>query len=67
MTYILATVMPDPLTYCTGLGLKPLFWHCKDTADPIVPQWELHTLVFNIAHGEFALMIPSFIHTVYSS
>ena len=52
MTYILATVMPDPLTYCTGLGLKPLFWHCKDTADPIVPQWEsLILFMFGCTHG----------------
>ena len=30
------------LTHCTGLGIKPVSQHCRDTAiDPIEPQWEL--------------------------
>lgn len=29
------------LTHCAGLGLKPTFWHCRDTADPAEPQQEL--------------------------
>ena len=29
------------LTHCAGLGIEPASWHSTDTADPVVPQWEL--------------------------
>ena len=41
-----AAVMPDPLTHCVGLGMEPVSWCCRDTANPIVPQWELLSLGF---------------------
>ena len=36
----MAVAMPDPLTYCVRLGIKPASWHCRDTANPVVPQEE---------------------------
>ena len=41
MTYTTAAATLDPLTYCTGLGIEPVFWCCRDTANAIEPQWEL--------------------------
>ena len=34
-------VMLDPLTHSAGLGSESASWHCRDTANPIVPQQEL--------------------------
>ena len=31
----------ESLTHCAGAGIEPAFWCCRDTTDPIVPQWEL--------------------------
>ena len=31
---------PGPLTHCAGPGVKPMPWHCRDTANPIASQWE---------------------------
>ena len=33
--------MPAPLTHCARPGIEPATWCCRDTADPIVPQWPL--------------------------
>ena len=33
--------MSNPLTHCAGLGIQPVTFHCREAADPIVPQWEL--------------------------
>ena len=37
-----------PLTHCTGPGIKPVSQCCRDTADPLVPQWELHAFLIFI-------------------
>ena len=34
-------VKPDPLTHYARPGIQYVSWHCRDAADPIVPQWEL--------------------------
>ena len=44
VTYAKAVATLDPLTHCAGPGIEPVSWHCKDTTDPIVPQWELQSL-----------------------
>ena len=36
-----AAAILDPLTHCTGPGIRPETWHCRDTASPIVPEWKL--------------------------
>ena len=38
------------LTHCAGLGITPKSQHSQDTADPVMPQWELpKTLsIFNV-------------------
>ena len=41
VTYAAAVAAPDPLTHCSRLGMKPVSTHCRDAADPVVPQWEL--------------------------
>ena len=38
--YAAAAATLDPLTHCAGLGIEPTSWRCRDTADPIVSQWE---------------------------
>ena len=43
-THATAAAMPDPLTHCVSLGLKPASWHCRDAADPIVPQRKLQMM-----------------------
>ena len=40
-TYTAAAATPDPLTRCAGLGIEPGPWRCRDSSDPIAPQWEL--------------------------
>ena len=40
-TYTVAAATLDLLTHCAGLGIEPAFWHCRDTADLVVLQWEL--------------------------
>ena len=44
--YAMAVAMPDPLTHCARLGIKPASWHCRDTANPVVPQQELPFVLF---------------------
>ena len=39
--YATAVAMLDPSTQCTRPGIEPASWHCKDAADPFVPEWEL--------------------------
>ena len=39
-TYAATSTALDPITHCTGPGIKPVSQHCRDTADPIVPQQE---------------------------
>ena len=38
----------QPLTHCTRLGIEPEFWHCRDTANPTAPLWELYTTVRSV-------------------
>ena len=45
-TCVTAVAMPDPLTHCARLGIKPVAWCCRDSADPCVPQWELTGFIF---------------------
>ena len=33
-----SSATPEHLTYSAQLGVEPVFWHCRDTADPGVPQ-----------------------------
>ena len=48
MTYAAAGATPDPLTHCAGWGLN-LCPGAAETADPVVPQWELlFVFIFNI-------------------
>ena len=28
----------NPLTHCAGLGIEPVSWQCRDTADPVALQ-----------------------------
>lgn len=30
-----------PWSHCAGLGIDPVSWHCRDSADPVAPQREL--------------------------
>ena len=36
----------DTLTHCTQLGIESEPWPFRDTAEPVVPQWELLTGLF---------------------
>ena len=36
----------DPLIHSPGPGIQPVSWHFRDAADPVVPQWKLHTVGF---------------------
>jgi len=33
--------LQDPLTNCARPGVEFVSWCCRDTANPVVPQWEL--------------------------
>ena len=53
-TYAATAATLDPLTYCAGPGIEPM--SCRDTANPVVPQQELFTCIFNkgqIIHYRF--------------
>lgn len=52
--------MPDPWTHCAGLGIKPVFWHCRASTDPIAPQWEL--LIFR---GDWQVSVGLLIPSIY--
>ena len=41
VAYATAMATPDPLTRDAGLRIKPASWGCRDTADPVVPLWEV--------------------------
>ena len=41
VNYAAPAATQDPLTHCAGPGIEPVSWHCRDAADPIVPQREL--------------------------
>ena len=41
-TYMATMAMPDPLTYCAGLGIEPFPWHCRDLTEPVASQQELN-------------------------
>ena len=43
-----AEAMPHPLIYCAGPEMEPASWCCRDTADPITPQWELLMLKYSL-------------------
>ena len=43
-----AAAMPDPLTHWAWPGIEPASWHCRDAANPLAPQWELHCLLLKI-------------------
>ena len=40
--------MLNPLTHCDGLGIEPASWHCRDAADPGVPQQVLPEIAFEL-------------------
>jgi len=40
-----AAAMPDPLTHCARLGIKPASWHCRESVNPDVPQRNLPQLL----------------------
>ena len=44
VTYAIAVAMQDHLTQCTGPGIEPVSWHCRDSTNPIAPEQELHLL-----------------------
>ena len=52
-----AVVIEDPLTYCVGLGIRPVSWHCRDATKPTVPQWEL--LFINSICNNLHLLTPN--------
>ena len=39
--YTAATATSDPLIAYARSEIEPASWHCRNDADPIVPQWEL--------------------------
>ena len=41
-----AVATRGPLTHCDRPGTELVSWHCRDTADPVVPQLELHVPIF---------------------
>ena len=41
MTYATAAATWDPLIHCAGPGMEPASLCCRDTTDPVAPQWEL--------------------------
>ena len=43
-----ATAMLDPLTHCAGLGIEPASWYGRDAANPLEPQRELQSFIFDI-------------------
>ena len=61
------------LTPCARLGIEPAFQHSQDTADPVVPQWEIwgsdffHSMcfwkssLFSFIYYLFALHFHSFV------
>ena len=55
-TYVAAAATPDLLTHCAGPGIKPASWHCRDAANPIVPQWELLFIYFFKVSFELVLV-----------
>ena len=44
-TYAAASATLDPLIHCSGPGIEPLTWHCRNAADPVAPQWELQEML----------------------
>ena len=46
VTYATAVTMLKPLPHFTSQGIEPVFWCCRDAADPVAPQWELQRLTF---------------------
>ena len=53
MTYAAAVATLDPLTHRAGSGIKPVFWHCKDATDTVVPQQELLTFQLSSSSSSF--------------
>ena len=37
----------DPLTHCVRPGIKPVSWSCRDTANLVASQWDLHSHFHN--------------------
>ena len=51
--YVAAVAMLDPLIRCAWLGIEPASWCCRDTADPVAPQWELLYCLFNVKNFKY--------------
>ena len=56
VTYTSMAATPGPLTYCSGLGIEPVSWCCRDAADPVVPQRELPPAVFKSSSCNISLL-----------
>ena len=40
-TYDATVATEIPLTHCAGPGTEPASRRCRDTTNPVAPQWEL--------------------------
>ena len=52
----------DPLTRCASLGIKSVSWCCRDTTEPIAPQWELRSILYIVVYIYYSpklLIYPS--------
>ena len=62
-TYTTAAPTPDPLTHCAGPGIEPVFWHCRDTADPVELQQELLNKYLSNAFSGPAIRARQWVHS----
>ena len=46
VTHATVATRPDPPTHCTGPGIEPASWRCRDDANAIAPQQELPVVLF---------------------
>ena len=61
VTNTTAAATLGPLTHCTGPRIEPASWHCRDTADPVMPHWELLFFV-SLREVNHCRSVHSFIH-----
>ena len=62
VTYAAAVAIVDLLTHYAGPGIEPTSWHCRDAADPTVPQQKLLSYLFPCS----SLLFP-FLHWLKNS
>ena len=72
MTYAAAAAMPDPLTYCAGLGVDPASWCYRDAADPTVTsKMHVHSSSSGFPEAShltlLGLTLPSFSFSTFVS